>query len=157
MTKVEIKYPVNSNAALIALAAHHGQVDKMSGQPYFDHLKRVAESFESPVLQAIGFLHDIIEDTGATMHTLQQDGIPFEVIEAVLILTRRKDDTYTQFISRIIASRNKKAMLVKLADLKDNKRDLSGFPDSDVKEHLERKQKHVYTPARIRLEAALSA
>ena len=43
-----------------------------------------------------------------------------EVREAVVILTRKADETYFEYIQRIIDSDNKYAYFVKLADISDH-------------------------------------
>lgn len=103
--------------------AHKGQRRK-SGEPYFNHLERVASMFENPILEQVAYLHDVLEDTSFTDVDLLLTGFSEEVVETVLALTRRKEnnETYFNFVLRI--RRNPLAVKVKVADLLDNLSDL---------------------------------
>lgn len=96
-----------------------GKVDK-GGAPYINHLTRVSSAVKSKTEKTVALLHDVIEDTDTTRKDLIEMGFPIEVVEAVEILSRKKDETYNDFIERIKFSKNKIAITVKLADLEDN-------------------------------------
>ena len=64
----------------------------------------------------VAFLHDLLEDTEFTADDIKDK----EVREAVVILTRKADETYFEYIQRIIDSDNKYAYFVKLADISDH-------------------------------------
>lgn len=64
----------------------------------------------------IGLLHDLLEDTEFTAEDIQQN----DIREAVVILTRKADETYFEYIQRIIDSDNKYAYFVKLTDISDH-------------------------------------
>lgn len=104
-------------AILIAVNAHKGQIDK-GWKPYILHPLRLMVSMESEALQIVAVLHDVIEDTDITLDYLRKEGFSEEILSALDALTRRKDESYDEFISRII--KNKTASNVKLADLNDN-------------------------------------
>ena len=63
-------------------------------------------------------LHDVIEDTNITLDYLKNEGFSEDILSALDALTRRENETYDEFIDRIL--RNKIACYVKLADLSDN-------------------------------------
>lgn len=105
------------------------KVDKARA-PYICHLITVAniasdkcwdiedDVFVNEVF-ATALLHDIFEDTNATEDEIRNlIGVDNNVIQAVKILTRSKDDTYMEYIKKV--STNKIATLVKLADLEHN-------------------------------------
>jgi (p)ppGpp synthase/HD superfamily hydrolase len=46
---------------------HAGQTDKL-GAPYISHPRRVAARLTVPEQQVVAWLHDVLEDTGATLH-----------------------------------------------------------------------------------------
>ena len=104
-----------------------GKTDKC-GDPYVFHLYRVAKTAsnsewltetEKYEICKIGLLHDILEDTDTTVDELKTlDYISDTVIDAVVTLTRTKEETYNEYIERV--SKNRLATLVKLHDLKDN-------------------------------------
>lgn len=75
---------------------------------------------ESETERMVAILHDIVEDTRVTLNDLRKKGYPAVVIRAVDALTRRKEETYEDFVKR--AGRNRIARRVKLADLRDNMR-----------------------------------
>ena len=129
-------------AILIAVNAHRGQVDK-GGEPYILHSLRLMFSKEDETEKICAVLHDVIEDTDVTLDYLRERGFSKEVLSALDALTRRKDETYEEFIDRIIE--NKIACNVKLADLNDNM-DLSRIKNPTEKdyERLEKYKKAKY-------------
>jgi len=102
-------------------AAHEGQVDK-SGQPYWTHPRRVLDYLgEAPdYVQVAALLHDVLEDTSLTPKALLEMGVDLRSLEILLLVTRRKGESYWQFIDRIASSGNVWAIRVKLADNADN-------------------------------------
>ncbi len=135
-------------AVAIMKAAHEGQVDK-SGQPYWTHPMRVAEYLgEAPDFARVAaVLHDVLEDTPLTPKALLEMGIDQRSWEILLLVTRRKDESYAEFISRIASSGNVWAIRVKLADNTDN----SNRPLPPELEGLQRR----YRKARVVLLEAL--
>ncbi len=101
----------------IALEAHAGQKDK-AGWPYVLHPIRMMLKMDSEIGMAAALLHDVLEDSNLTAETLREEGIPPEVVEAVLCLTRQENEPYEDFIER--AAKNPIARKVKKADLEDN-------------------------------------
>lgn len=104
-------------AILIATNAHQGQMDK-AGEPYILHPLRVMFSRRSETERICAVLHDVIEDTDITLDYLRNEGFSEQVLSILDALTRRSNESYDEFISRII--HNKIACHVKLADLCDN-------------------------------------
>lgn len=104
-------------AEKLAREAHRGQKDK-SGEDYIEHPLRVSERCKSEKAKIAGLLHDTIEDTCVTPQLLKEKGFDDDIVEAVLALSRRPDETYAEFIVRV--SRNEIAKEVKIADLEDN-------------------------------------
>ena len=105
-----------------AKKAHAGQ-KRSNGKSYFSHVKSVAKSVDSNVddVVAAAYLHDVVEDSEYTLDDLKQAGFTDFTISIVDALTRRKEETYYDFICRI--AYNYYASLVKLADLRDNMKD----------------------------------
>ena len=106
-----------NKAIAIAAKAHDGQVDK-GGKPYILHPLRVMMNCESEAAKICAVLHDVIEDTIITLEDLTSHGFAQEIIDALDCLTKRKGESYDDFISRILP--NELACHVKLADLTDN-------------------------------------
>ena len=106
-----------------------GKTDKC-GKPYVLHIYRVAKAAketyfallsetEEYEVYKIALLHDILEDTDTTVDELKTvDNISNNIIDAVVTLTRTKEETYNEYIERV--SKNRLATLVKLHDLIDN-------------------------------------
>lgn len=106
-----------NKAIQIATRAHAGQVDK-AGEPYIFHPLRVMMAGSNEVECICGVLHDTIEDSDITLESLRKEGFSDEVLEVLDCLTKRDDENYDEFITRILT--NKIACIVKLADLHDN-------------------------------------
>ncbi len=104
-------------AILIATSAHQGQIDK-AGKPYILHPLRLMFSRINEIERICAVLHDVIEDTDITLDYLRNEGFSEEILSVLDALTRRSNESYDEFISRII--NNKIACYVKLADLCDN-------------------------------------
>ncbi|MBC3804041.1 HD domain-containing protein [Acetobacterium fimetarium] len=101
----------------IAEKAHAGQIDK-AGRPYIEHPKQVALAFEDEKKVAVALLHDVIEDTDFDAATLHDMGIPYDVVEAVELLSKPKWEPYMDYIEPI--KTNPLARAVKVEDLKHN-------------------------------------
>ena len=101
----------------LANIKHLNQTDK-SGEPYFAHVVRVSHDCETDEQRMVGMLHDLLEDTDVTAQQLLDEGFPPTIVDAVVALTRRADETYEKFIRR--AGANALARRVKIADLIDN-------------------------------------
>lgn len=106
-------------AVAIALEAHAGQVDK-AGAPYILHPLRLMTQMQTEEEQLAAVLHDVVEDSDFTFETLQEAGIPEEVIETLKLLTHQETDSYEAYVSKI--KPHPVARKVKLADLTDNMR-----------------------------------
>jgi (p)ppGpp synthase/HD superfamily hydrolase len=101
----------------IALKAYAGKRDK-AGKTYILHPLRIMSKMDSEYEMAVALLHDVIEDSDYTDEDLLAEGIPFEVVEVVQLLSKIDGETYDQFIDRLIG--NTLAVKVKLADIEDN-------------------------------------
>ena len=101
----------------IALRAYTGQKDK-AGKTYILHPLRLMNRMESDEEMAVALLHDVIEDSEITEKDLLKEGIPSEVVDAVKCLTKRKGESYDDFITRV--SKNDLASKIKIVDIEDN-------------------------------------
>ena len=105
----------------IAIVAHKDQ-KRRSGKPFIEHPMAVSSQFYDEMMKSIAILHDVIEDTNLTDDKLLVIGVDKEVVDVVMILTKRQDEPYKDYIMRII--KNEKAILIKIEDLKHNLSDL---------------------------------
>ena len=104
-------------ALAIAKDAHKGQVDK-AGVDYIQHPLFVASWVEGELAKTVALLHDVVEDSDWTLEDLRKEGLPEEVVQAVGIITKKRNENYEEYILRV--KQNPLARQVKLADLKHN-------------------------------------
>lgn len=121
----------------IAKKAHRLQVDK-SGIDYILHPMKVASLVNTDEERAVAYLHDVIEDTDITSNDLLREGIPVNIVEAVVVLTKNKAYTYKQYLERV--KKNELAKVVKIADLQHNS-DISRLKNITQKD-LDRLEKY---------------
>ena len=129
-------------ARQFATAAHRGvgQLRKYTGQPYEEHLRRVAalvQGFtDDREMIAAAWLHDVVEDTPATIEDVEREfgaGVR-ELVDALTDVSRPDDGNRAVRKARDrehLAAASPRAQTVKLADLIDNCDDIcrhnSGF------------------------------
>lgn len=115
-----MNYEYLFNLANELIESIFSEMKDKSGIAYVMHPKRVASSLEKMDEKIVALLHDAIEDTYITEEVLLEMGFPGFIVEAVSILTIRKNEEYDNYIKRIIASNNKLVLSVKKADMEDN-------------------------------------
>jgi (p)ppGpp synthase/HD superfamily hydrolase len=151
----------------ICIEAHETQI-RWNGDPYWKHPERIANYFKEldlplyntyfpknsfiserkytefkTICVCAAYLHDVLEDCEDwTSDRLIERGVSSEVIWNVLILTRLKNETYLPYILRLKSSGSQVAYVVKIADIKDNLRDIEKY-DVDGK-FLDRYQLALY-------------
>lgn len=113
-----------SKAMGIAAMAHRGQKDK-AGEAYLLHPLRVASMMTTEEEIATALLHDVVEDSIYTLNDLKLAGLPESVIRAVDLLTRKKGQSYKNYVLRL--KTDPLARKVKIEDLRHNM-DLSRLP-----------------------------
>ena len=104
-------------AVALAAKAHAGQRDK-SGEPYVFHPLRMMLRCQTFEEKLVSVLHDVVEDTDYTIKDLRNEGCPEDVLIAIEHLSRRNDESYDEFIERVLS--NSLARKVKIKDLEDN-------------------------------------
>lgn len=126
-------------AAKFAVEKHGTQEYGDSGLPYFYHLKNVDDLIiaayapndrgpgqpfspypgsEFDKLRAVAFLHDVLEDTDATVDDLHFEGLEEDIIEAVVAITKVKGEPYAEYMTRVM--NNEFAHKVKMCDTATN-------------------------------------
>ncbi len=126
-------------AIAVALEAHEGVVDK-SGKPYILHPLRVMMQMESEDARITAVLHDVVEDSEATLEDLRAMGFPDNVVRAVGLLTHDKEAVeYAAYIEAIKG--DALARQVKIADLRHNM-DIVRMPAPLSERDLERLQEY---------------
>jgi (p)ppGpp synthase/HD superfamily hydrolase len=90
-------------ALWFAVSAHAGQFDK-AGFPYVLHPIRVSEAVESDDEKIVALLHDVVEDTDATLAQVY-DRFGGRIANAVAAITKREksggSETYREYLDRI--------------------------------------------------------
>lgn len=111
---------------ILVKAALAGKKDK-SGQSLYSHALRVhgllyRAAARPPTIeeQHIALLHDVLEDSELTDIDLTVMGYSDRVLWAVKLLTCGPDESYGDYIARILYSANPAALRVKIADQLDN-------------------------------------
>lgn len=107
-------------ASSIARKAHDGQFRRDGITPYITHPEAVAKSLEGehPYVIAAAWLHDVLEDTQTSVVHLKNAGIPWQVIDAVELLTRDDGQPYEDYLHWI--AQDEIARKVKIADIRHN-------------------------------------
>ncbi len=106
-----------ARAVVIAAIAHQDQLDKAHA-PYILHPIRLMMRGQTINEQIVAVLQDVVEDSDWTLDQLAAEGFPPEIITALDCLTRRPEETYNQFLDRVLT--NALATRVKRYDLEDN-------------------------------------
>lgn len=141
--------------------AHREQMRK-SGDPYFIHPTSVASIISELKLDTAsvcaGLLHDVVEDTLATVEDLQAEfgGEIAELVDGVTKLssinfTSREDRQAENFRKMVVAmAQDIRVLLIKLCDRLDNMRTLEHMkPESQ--ERIARETLEIYAPLANRL------
>lgn len=117
-------------AAILVRVLFKDKVDK-GGAPYIGHLKRVSDKMTTLEGKVAALLHDTVEDIeGVTFDDLRDIGIPEEIIEILILVTKEESEKsltkeeklirYGKEIDRIIESGNQVAIELKISDMTDN-------------------------------------
>ena len=106
-------------AVNIMFEAHKKDFDK-GGYPYVFHPFYLATKVDGENETCVALLHDVIEDHGEkyNFEYLENEGFNKEIIDALKLLTYKKDIPYMDYIIEI--SKNNIAKKVKIEDLKHN-------------------------------------
>ncbi|MBK6830851.1 MAG: phosphohydrolase [Flavobacteriales bacterium] len=121
-------------AIRLAAKVHKGQVDR-SGKPYVLHVMRVMERGQDFDEQVLGALHDVLERSDLTIADIEKKGFSPRVLKALDRITRRAEETYEQYIDRVVE--DSLAIRVKLNDLADKMdlRHVEQLDESDLKRY----------------------
>ncbi len=113
--------------------------------PYLEHLLYVSDHVSGKNAKVVALLHDIVEDTIITEEDLLWMNFPQSIINSILLVTKKEEENYEEFIERLIQSNNKDALMVKKADMENNM-DLSRIPivTEEDKKRVEKKYKPNY-------------
>ena len=101
------------------IEGNQSQLDDINEQMegYEGELDVLAEQMDDELSCCAALLHDVVEDSNVTLEELSKI-FPAEVIEAVALMTHRKDADYLEYVAAI--RENPIARAVKLADIAHN-------------------------------------
>tara|TARA_B100000575_G_scaffold222409_1_gene182815 strand:+ start:53 stop:478 length:426 start_codon:yes stop_codon:yes gene_type:complete len=104
-------------ALTIASEAHQGQ-SSINGEPYILHPLRLLIKSKNNEERIIAVLHDVIEKSNIRLSDLKNRGFDQNIISSIDSLSRRKSESYSDYIVRIM--QNRISIKIKLLDLADN-------------------------------------
>jgi (p)ppGpp synthase/HD superfamily hydrolase len=120
--KIEIKLPdLIQLSVTIASAAHRSQKRNRTEEPYIMHPMAVAMMVPDR-LKPLAILHDVMEDNVAYDEERLRTLLPDELVDKLLLLTKKPDEPYLDFILR--AASDPDTLEVKLKDIEHNSSDL---------------------------------
>lgn len=144
-----------ARAVAIAAIAHQDQLDKAHA-PYILHPIRLMMRGQTIPEQIVAVLHDVVEDSDWTLAQLAAEGFSPDIITALDCLTRRPEETYDQFLDRVLT--NSLATRVKRYDLEDNMTltRLESLSDKDLQRLQRYHRAHQRVMHQIQKESALA-
>lgn len=109
--------------------------------------------YTNSILLKASLLHDLLEDLPETQvdEIRWIDGEGTDVVELVLEVTKRKDETKAEYLQRLLEYGSRNAMLLKCADRISNLTDLHRDIQSEQKisDYLDQTEKYVIPMARL--------
>ena len=166
------KYDPSANEALLNKAyvysvQAHGKQLRHSGDPYYAHPIEVAGIVASLKLDiatiCTALLHDVLEDTDATVEALSEEFTPeiAELVDGVTKLgqvemsrpnlskERAQAENFQKFI--LAVSKDVRVLLVKLCDRLHNMRTLEHHPKQASRERIARETLEIFAPLARRI------
>jgi len=125
------------NRAIILANKAHSQ-DMWGEHPYSIHLALTAVKIREvipgvPMAEAAAWLHDVVEDHPEYASQVREE-FP-EVYEAVVNVSRKSDESYDEFIDRVIGTKDRLTISLKYADMSVN---LGNNPRESLRERYEK-------------------
>jgi (p)ppGpp synthase/HD superfamily hydrolase len=110
----------------IAREAHEG-AKRLNGEDYIVHPEAMVSMTNDPKAQALRWIHDVLEDTDVTVEELLHLGVPKDIVEDAVVITKLAGEEYAAYILRVATTGSIRALEAKLSDLAHN---LSTLPAS---------------------------
>lgn len=132
--QLDINVTVTERAHHVAVQAHLGQT-RWNGDAYVTHPLRIAAVFRiysDTDAAVVAYLHDVVEDSDITLEQLRKFGFSEKQVTAIDSVTEREGESYLDFVLR--AKENFIGRKVKIADIKDNLRDLDERKNKSLRE-----------------------
>ncbi len=151
-----VNIPLIRKAYEFSERAHDGQM-RSSGEPYIDHCLQVAfilaEQHMDSTTIAAGLIHDVVEDTDATIEDLEKE-FSAEIAELVDGVTKigavyfsSREEQQVEYFRKMLLTMSKdiRVILIKLADRLHNMRTLEHLPLHKQK-YIAQETRDVYSP-----------
>lgn len=123
--------------AIISATSHHmNQVNKHNGEPYILHPLEVMSKFRDPDLMIVAVLHDVVEDTHATLDDIYVD-FGVEIGDAIDAITHRPGETNKEYWKR--CAENDLAYEVKRKDVFINQERNENLEYGETRDRLTKK------------------
>ena len=87
----------------------------------------------------VALLHDILEDTEVTYEDLSKV-LPYDIVNDIFALTRKSNETYFEYIDRIITRSTKRVKIIKYYDILDHLNNKETLKPSLEKRYLKAKE-----------------
>lgn len=155
-----------NEARELAYKYHANQ--KYGDKPYTYHLEGVLEillylsntyssyyNFNTDLkhLSILALLHDLFEDTNIKEIPEDFNKIPCDVVSDLLLLTHEAQDSYEEYIDKMLLTGNKRVLWIKFSDLIFNFLECTNVPQTEkIKKRMEK-----YRPAIDKLHNYLTA
>ena len=104
-------------AAKLAINEYKDKKDE-SGELYINQIKRVARRGFSNKAKTVAILNEMIKKNDLTFNTVEYIGFSKDVVASVGVLTRGKNELYSNYINRILNSDDSTALTIKARELK---------------------------------------
>lgn len=106
---------------------------------WYPHMNKDEIRYQCDVLYAAAMLHDVLEDCDITPEQLLKYGLDKEVVEVVLLLTKKRKGSSSKktndvYFSGILTNRN--AVLIKIADRENNCSTMEVFEEKRMKRYI---------------------
>lgn len=112
------------------------------GFDYMNHLLYVYENVYTIDEKVIALMHDVMEDKKITKEELLDIGFPLDIVNDIKVLTKEEKGNYNSYIDKIIKEGSKRALEVKLSDLKHNI-DLTRIKNPSINDYERVEKKYI--------------
>ena len=91
-------------AISIAYNSHKNQYN-VNGEPYILHPMRIMLKTKNEEQMITAVLHDVVEKSDVELEHLEIEGFNKDIVEAVDALSRKNDELYDSYISRVLKNK----------------------------------------------------
>jgi hypothetical protein len=100
------------------LGIAHRNDKRLTDEPYFSHLLRVAAEFKDPEDRAVALCHDLIENGHGKYMLFVRIMFSKATVASIIRINRDPDDTYMEYIEKQLVE--DRCVRIKMRDIFDN-------------------------------------